>query len=220
MRRTTSPAAQPPAVPESEPRVPRRNEKARNRTRSKLLAAARVVLGRDGIAAAKINDITDEAGLAFGSFYNYFSSKEELARAVFVEETLALTEMLDKATPPDADIAQVLAINLSKTLRHGLSDPIWGWFMVQSAHTLDDLVDEVLGGKLARDLRAGAAAGRFLLGDIDTTVDSIIGGCIYHLRQILAGRRQADTVNDLVEFVLCGLGLERSEAANLARLTS
>lgn len=200
-----------------EPKTPRRNEKARNRTRAKLIAAARVVLGRDGIEAAKINDITDEADLAFGSFYNYFSSKEELARAVFVEDALALGDMLDQATPADADIARVVAMNIRGTINRGLSDPIWGSFLVQSAHTISDLVDETLGVRLARDLRTGERAGRFKLTDIGAMVNCTIGGCVYHLRQILAGRQQAGSVTDLIEFYLRGMGLTPEEAAAIAQ---
>lgn len=79
----------------AEPRKPRVNEKARQRTRSKLLRAARSVMGRKGIEATAINDITEEAELSFGSFYNYFSSKEEVARAVFIDDALQMIEALE-----------------------------------------------------------------------------------------------------------------------------
>jgi AcrR family transcriptional regulator len=47
-----------------------------------ILNAARVVLLRDGYAAAKMSDIAAEAGVAPGTLYLYFDSKEALAGAI------------------------------------------------------------------------------------------------------------------------------------------
>lgn len=52
------------------------------RTRAKLLDAARRVFERDGFLDVKITDITEEAGVAAGSFYTYFDSKEETFRVL------------------------------------------------------------------------------------------------------------------------------------------
>jgi len=51
------------------------------RTRQRLLDAAEQVFGRDRFHGASIVDITREAGVAQGTFYLYFPSKE----ALFVE---------------------------------------------------------------------------------------------------------------------------------------
>lgn len=58
-----------------------RTERAR-RKREQLLAAARVVFERDGFLHSRIADICEEAGVALGSFYTYFASKEEIFQAV------------------------------------------------------------------------------------------------------------------------------------------
>jgi AcrR family transcriptional regulator len=51
------------------------------RTRRRILAAAERVFGRDGYHRASVVDITRAAGIAQGTFYLYFPSKE----ALFVE---------------------------------------------------------------------------------------------------------------------------------------
>src|SRR6185312_6476267 len=56
-----------------------------HRTRAALVAAARTVFERDGFLDARIADIAKQAGVAAGSFYTSFDSKEEIFRAV-VEE--------------------------------------------------------------------------------------------------------------------------------------
>lgn len=61
------------------------------RTRAALLVAARTVFERDGFVNARITDIAETAGVAHGSFYSYFASKEEIFRAVVAELQAELT---------------------------------------------------------------------------------------------------------------------------------
>jgi AcrR family transcriptional regulator len=61
------------------------------RTRAALVAAARTVFERDGYLNARLTDITAEANTATGSFYTYFTNKEEIFAAVLEE---AQEEML------------------------------------------------------------------------------------------------------------------------------
>jgi AcrR family transcriptional regulator len=70
-------------------------------SRRQLLDAARVVFERDGFLHARIADICDEAGLSHGSFYTYFTSKEEIFTEVVDSVELDLLT-LDRA-PADAD---------------------------------------------------------------------------------------------------------------------
>jgi len=51
-------------------------------TREKLLQAAEVEFGERGYADASIASITQRAGVALGTFYVYFESKEEIFRAL------------------------------------------------------------------------------------------------------------------------------------------
>ena len=52
------------------------------RTRQALIDAARVVFERDGYLDARLTDITAEAHCSTGSFYTYFTGKEEIFAAV------------------------------------------------------------------------------------------------------------------------------------------
>jgi AcrR family transcriptional regulator len=51
-------------------------------TRAALLRAAQYIFERDGFIEARITDITAAADTATGSFYSYFSSKEQIFEAV------------------------------------------------------------------------------------------------------------------------------------------
>jgi AcrR family transcriptional regulator len=52
------------------------------KTREKLLQAAEIEFGEKGYHAAAISGITYRAGVALGTFYTYFESKEEIFRAL------------------------------------------------------------------------------------------------------------------------------------------
>ncbi|WP_443329918.1 TetR/AcrR family transcriptional regulator [Streptomyces sp. 8N706] len=67
-----------------EPTAPRRTRRG-IRTRDALVAAARRIFERDGYLDARIVDIAAEAGVATGSFYTHFTSKEDVFTAVLTE---------------------------------------------------------------------------------------------------------------------------------------
>jgi len=52
----------------------------RERTRRKLMTATRDLIYDRGIERVAILDITDAAGVAAGSFYNYFENKPAIVR--------------------------------------------------------------------------------------------------------------------------------------------
>ena len=58
--------------------MPKVSAERREHVRQRLLDAARAVVMRDGPEAATTRAILAEAGMATGSLYTYFSSKEEL----------------------------------------------------------------------------------------------------------------------------------------------
>jgi len=68
------------------------------RTRARLVDAAKQVFERDGFLDARIVDIAETAGLAPGTFYHYFDSKEQIFREVAEAQEERLT-----APPEDAD---------------------------------------------------------------------------------------------------------------------
>ncbi|MBO0865675.1 MAG: helix-turn-helix transcriptional regulator, partial [Mycobacterium sp.] len=54
------------------------------------MAAAKTVFARKGFHATTIADIAKEAGLAYGSIYWYFDSKDDLFHALMAVEEQAL----------------------------------------------------------------------------------------------------------------------------------
>jgi AcrR family transcriptional regulator len=65
--------------------TPTLRDRQRAKTRRRILLAACAVFGRDGLSAARTQDIALEAGVAHGSVFAHFGSRETLMQAV-VEE--------------------------------------------------------------------------------------------------------------------------------------
>src|ERR1700677_3992595 len=59
-----------------------RNQRRRQRTREDLLAAADRVFRVKGVDGATVNEVTEEADVAYGSFYNHFQSMDEVVSAL------------------------------------------------------------------------------------------------------------------------------------------
>lgn len=75
------------------------------RTRAAIVRAARDVFERDGFVDSRIVDIAATAGVALGSFYTYFRTKEQVLAAVLAE----LQEEILHPTVSDAPAADPVA---------------------------------------------------------------------------------------------------------------
>jgi AcrR family transcriptional regulator len=92
------------------------------RTRAALVHAAAAVFTRDGFLDARIADIAAEAGVAIGTFYTYFSSKEEVFREVvdeLIDDLYRESHVGELAGPdPKAKIAAANRLYLETFARH------------------------------------------------------------------------------------------------------
>lgn len=77
-----------------------REEKARETYRSLLEAAAQVV-GSDGYADASISKITQLAGVAQGTFYNYFESRQDVLNRLLPYMGRQMLDHIASAMPRD-----------------------------------------------------------------------------------------------------------------------
>lgn len=201
-----------PQVPETSDRQTRR----KNETRAKLIAAARVLLARQGAEATRIQEITDEADVGFGSFYNHFSSKEEIIEAVLADSLTSQGSALAALADELDDPAEVIsAAHRSFVLRAG-RDPEWAWLLVR-LDVSHDLIRSALGPFAIRDLNAAISAGRLTVSNKSVALSALGGALIAVMRAVLDGDapKNADVFH--AEGVLRLLGLPAAEAAEVAR---
>ena len=77
------------------------------KTLRKLLDAAAGEFGENGFHEASISSITRRAGVALGTFYTYFDSKDEIFRALVADMSEAVKHAAREAISPDMKALQI-----------------------------------------------------------------------------------------------------------------
>jgi AcrR family transcriptional regulator len=84
--------------------------------KAQIFNVAKKLFSEKGFKDTNVAEITREAGVAVGTFYLYYSSKEKLFFDVFMEENLKLKQLcldsLDYSASPQTIIEQMLRINM------------------------------------------------------------------------------------------------------------
>jgi len=90
-------------------------------TRGRLIEAAKRVFSERGYYNAQISHIIDEAGVARGTFYLYFKSKEEILRKLLKEVVEELRERI-KVVDLTKDPAEQVIENIARVLEFALEE--------------------------------------------------------------------------------------------------
>jgi len=86
-----------------------------------ILDAAVRVFARQGFHTCRVSDIADEAGVAYGLVYHYFSSKDEILDTLFLERwsvMLAAIAEADASEQEPRDKLRAIAAFIIESYRH------------------------------------------------------------------------------------------------------
>jgi len=206
------------ATAASAPKVSRLDRR-KARTRRALIEAAVRLIAEGRGDRASIAEITEEADIGFGSFYNHFDSKEQLFQTAAEEVMERWGQMIDRASASVSDPAEVFAVGLRISGRLGWTHPdIAGFLTGTGLDALDIPVG--LAPRALRDIQAGQSAGRFTIPDAEIALSAVAGGLLGLLRtcQRHPERITEASVDQLAEAMLRLLGVPAHEAARLAAL--
>jgi AcrR family transcriptional regulator len=193
-----------------------RLDRRKARTRQALIDAAVRLIAEGRGDRASIQEITDEADIGFGSFYNHFDGKEQLFQTASEEVLERWGQMIDRATADITDPAEMFAVGLRISGRLGWTHPDIAGFLTGSG--LDALEIPVgLAPRALRDIQAGKDTGRFTVPDAEIALAAVAGGLLGLLRmcQRQPERVTEATVDQLAEAELRLLGVPAGEAARL-----
>jgi AcrR family transcriptional regulator len=198
--------------------IPVRDRHARRReqTRAKLVEAARTLFARHGVDNTRINEITDEADVGFGSFYNHFDSKEAIVEAVLAETIAAQGEAIVAVSRQLSDPAEVISAAHRHFVRRARSDPDWGWLLVR-LDVSHNVMLAALGSFAQRDLRRGIKAGRLRVPNEQVALLAAGGALLAVMRGVLDGRAPRNADIHHAEGILRLFGLAPDDAAEVAR---
>ncbi len=148
--------------------------------RAGLLRAARTVFGQKGYHAAGVSDIVAEAGVARGTFYNYFESKRSIFQAVLLG---LMDEVAGVVVPIELDrsIEDQLRTNLELIVEAALNEEV-GRLLFAEAAGIDDEADAALrafygaaAARIEKALRHGVRLGLVRDGDLGLTARCLLG---------------------------------------------
>ena len=184
----------------------------RARTRSRILAAALRVFAEKGREAPVIDDFIRAAGVARGTFYNYFRSTDELfeATAGWLEEDMIAS--IEAGIRRTKDPVQRLANGVRLWLQRAARDPAWCSFVVRGRRRAPAVEMQLTG-----DLRGGRRKGAFRFRSVDVARDLVVGTLLEAMVRMTQERVPGAYIDDVTRVVLRGLGL--SEAATEAALS-
>src|SRR5947209_19769718 len=154
-------------------------------TRERLLDAAQGLIEQGGYSAATVVAIAERAGVASGTLYRHFSSKEELFVSLFrtvCDRELTAMQTAAEQTPSDAAPAERLETVLVTFARRALRRPRLAWALI--AEPVDPLVDaERLAYRaqyarlIAETLRTGVERGELPPQNPELVAAALVGGC-------------------------------------------
>jgi AcrR family transcriptional regulator len=192
-----------------------RGARRRAATRSQLIDAARTLFARQGVDSTAIAEITEQADVGFGSFYNHFAGKEEIVEVVLDESLESQARIVDGLTANLEDPAEVVAVAHRYFIAAAKSDPTLGWLLVR-LDTSHRVMTRALGSRARRDLKRGIASGRFKVADADVAFIDSAGALLLVMRAVLDGELGPDADRHHAEGLLRILGLSPKEAAEVA----
>jgi AcrR family transcriptional regulator len=199
-----------PTVPErtvvtgKSPAVKVRAPWRRVQTRARLLRAAYQIMSAKGVDAATIQEITGCAEIGFGTFYNYFKSKDEVAAGLLdcIINDMARRNDIATQSFKDSEPGRVMPVSVRLTMREAARDPVWRWWTLRP-DLLSDRMRRAFAPYGTRDLRIAVRAGCYALDDsaVDKTWAIMVWMMVGGLCDIHHGRYRVDHEKYVVEMI-------------------
>ena len=186
------------------------------------MAAGRRLLSQRPIDAVTVDDIVQAAEVGKGSFYNHFTDREALARAITTQIRASIESAVARANAGVDDPARRMARAICTYLRYALDEPEPAGVLlhIHSGHTS---LTAPLNHGLVEDIETGLATGRFDVATVESGVLYVLGVTQLALVRIVQQPNPAFAISlsqQMCALVLKGLGLPKAEADQIAAQAS
>jgi AcrR family transcriptional regulator len=183
----------------------------RGRKLDALLAALQMLLLERGAGAFSISDVSERAGVAKGTFYNYASSIDELVEELAALLSASLAFLGRLAPSSQTDPVAAFAFKTRRTLGMSVRAPDYGRLLFDSGLPADRLLAD-LRQDLEADIRTGAASGVFKTANPALSA-SMVAGCMLGAGLDLhRGKLPKSAIEAATAEMLLMLGLQRKAA--------
>jgi AcrR family transcriptional regulator len=197
------------------------DRKARRDVRlGELVDAAVAVFSTKGVAATSVDDIVRAAGVAKGTFYLYFATKDDAVNAVATRMVQGVSDRIAAlaADPTRSPVERLLAFGAEVSQ---VGDEPWERDLVEVFHrpenrALHDRIGEQaivrLAPVIASVISAGIEAGEFRRQD-PARAAAYVMACFGSLHEVVTEPADVpEAIRELNSFVLRGLGFDGERA--------
>jgi len=188
----------------------------RERTRRQLLDAAVQVFSARGVAQSAVQEIAAVAGVANGTVYNHFQTKEEVVQAVAVWLADTLCRRISESHEQVREGAERMSIGNRRYLWLAEQSPAWALLLLDVVSSAPLVLEQVQAYALA-DLRLGIRQKSFRVASEVAAMDLINGTVTQAMRRVAYGMAPVRHDIAIATTVLRGLGMPYDEALAVAK---
>jgi AcrR family transcriptional regulator len=193
-----------------------RGTRSRENTRRKLIDAAQRVMSEKGVEQTTIADITEAADVGFGSFYNHFSTKEDIVYTIATLRAGEFIGMVRKIMANETDMATALSFNIKAFLSKAVADPIWGWFVIRTQGLMEE-IDALFSNEIRNDLKRAVSEADLDI-HVETATRITLGALFGVLRPLLEKTMPITAIPETCESLLRLYGVDHDKARQLSTL--
>lgn len=199
-----------------------RGLRKRERTRGEIVAAAERLVAQRGLDALSIDEITEAADVAKGTFYTHFTDKEDLAAAIGRQVRLDLEAQITRMNHGVKDAGVRMANGLATVLDFAIRQPVRARAMMRLIPGAVN-PDTPINAGIRSDIVLGQKTKVFSVPSLNAAVVVTLGSAMSAAMRItettLPVEAPYDFAADAIAVALAGLGMKPAEAQRLARTT-
>lgn len=188
-----------------------RGSRRKDNTRAKLLAAIQKLMTERSFDSVNIHDITEEADVGLGTFYNHFESKTDALKALAAEFFILYITELEKLIAGIDDPAEIISVSYRYTITYAKER---GMIPIISQMPSDFLNDQIE-ARVRVDIGRGINSGRFRVDNLEAFVSFVSSMTLGVMENLARGKLcEADAIYTASYFLRL-LGISEEESMSL-----
>jgi AcrR family transcriptional regulator len=195
----------------------RTGQARRARTRSRILATAFALFDERGVDRVTVEDVRASAGLARGSFYNYFLTYEHMLKELAAQISLQINREQTERFDGTAHLVERMWSNLRYFILRGGSDRSCSEILMRVTPLLGPLNDSMR-SRAEQDLRECVKKKLIQVPSPAVALDMGYGLGSVMLRRFSEGGAKTKDIEAAGVMFMRALGMTENEARRIARL--
>lgn len=184
----------------------------RKKMEARILEAALHVFAEKGPEAAVIDDFIKAAGIARGTFYNYFRSTGELLEATKTWLSDELILSIEEATADVQDPAIRLGMGIRLWIRRAEADRVWCAFMAGVRMSSKAQLAPI------RDIKRAMKLNTLNIPSVEAALDLMEGTAIAAMVRMMNKSPGKNYCQSIPGIILQGMGMDRKTIATIMAL--